>query len=68
MSTATPPAAAAAQGRVLPPQVKLGLLDCDATLPSGKSTLERFKLSRPGGDGPLVLLFANQARRRCNAV
>ena len=48
--------------------MKLGLLDCDATLPSGKSTLERFKLSRPGGDGPLVLLFANQARRRCNTV
>jgi hypothetical protein len=48
-------------------EVKLGLLDCGATLPSGKSTLERFKLSAPS-DGPLVLLFANQEARPAMAT
>ena len=33
-------------------EVKLGLLDCGATLPSGKSTLERFKLQAPSDGGP----------------
>ena len=39
--------------------LKMGLLDCGAALPSGKTTLERFKLSPPAA-GPTVLLFANQ--------
>ena len=49
-------------------EVKLGLLDCGATLPSGKSTLERFKLQAPSGDAPLVLLFANQEARPAMAT
>ena len=49
-------------------EVKLGLLDCGATLPSGKSTLERFKLQAPSGGGPLVLLFANQEARPAMAT
>ena len=49
-------------------EVKLGLLDCGATLPSGKSTLERFKLQAPSDGGPLVLLFANQEARPAMAI
>jgi len=49
-------------------EVKLGLLDCGAMLPSGKSTLDRFKLTAPAVDGPLVLLFANQESRPAMAT
>jgi len=41
------------------PEIKLALLDCGATLPSGNTVVQRFKLSPPK-EGPMVLLFANQ--------
>ncbi|EOD13454.1 hypothetical protein EMIHUDRAFT_103765 [Emiliania huxleyi CCMP1516] len=42
----------------LPKDLRVGLLDCAAALPSGKTTIQRFKLSPPKR-GPTVLLFAN---------
>ena len=42
----------------LPKGMRVGLLDCAAALPSGKTTIQRFKLSPPKR-GPTVLLFAN---------
>ena len=41
----------------LPKDVKVGLLDCHKQLPSGKTTIERFKLD--GSISPLLVLAAN---------
>ena len=41
----------------LPKEVKVGLLDCHKKLPSGKTTVERFKLD--GSISPLLVLAAN---------
>jgi len=41
--------------------VQIGTLDCGALLPSGKTTYERFKLSRPSY-GPVLLAAANTER------
>ena len=41
--------------------VKMGTLDCDAVLPSGKTTYERFKLRAPSY-GPVVLAMSNGER------
>jgi len=41
----------------LPKEVKVGLLDCHKKLPSGKTTIERFKLD--GSISPLLVLAAN---------
>lgn len=46
----------AAEGSL--PDVKIGTLDCDALLPSGKTTYDRFKLNAPSY-GPVVLAAAN---------
>merc|ERR1719310_29975 len=51
----------------VPSDVNLGVLDCGATLPSGKTTFERFKLNAPTS-GPTVLLFANQEARPAMAT
>lgn len=40
------------------PGVRIGLLDCDALLPSGKTTYDRFKI-RPPSYGPALLAAAN---------
>ena len=40
---------------------KLATLDCNAQLPSGKSTYERFKLRQPNY-GPVILVTANTER------
>jgi len=40
---------------------RAGLLDCSATLPSGKTTLERFKIA-PHKRGPTILMFSNVDR------
>eukprot|EP00967_Tisochrysis_lutea_P055577 scaffold69937_cov31-Tisochrysis_lutea.AAC.2 len=45
----------------LPKGTRAAILDCDATLPSGKTTLERFKIS-PNKRGPTILMFANADR------
>lgn len=41
--------------------VAMGTLACDATLPSGQTTFERFKL-KPPSYGPVVLAAANMER------
>jgi len=41
--------------------VQIGTLDCGATLPSGKTTYERFKLKEPTY-GPVLLAAANTER------
>ena len=41
----------------LPKEVKVGLLDCHKKLPSGKTTVERFKLD--SSISPLLVLAAN---------
>jgi len=41
--------------------VKIGVMDCTAVLPSGKSTYERFKLREPTY-GPVILSAANSER------
>ena len=41
--------------------VQIGTLDCDATLPSGKTTFDRFKLRAPSY-GPVLLAAANTER------
>ena len=38
--------------------IRLATLDCAATLPSGKTTLDRFSLARPVR-GPMILFSAN---------
>lgn len=38
--------------------VKTALLDCSKTLPSGKTTIERFKLKTPG-KGPFIIAVSN---------
>jgi hypothetical protein len=45
----------------LPKGLRAALLDCSATLPSGKTTLERFKIS-PHKRGPTILMFSNVDR------
>jgi hypothetical protein len=45
----------------LPTGLRAALLDCSATLPSGKTTLERFKIS-PHKRGPTIVMFSNVDR------
>jgi len=46
-------------------RLQLGELDCTKKLPSGKSTMKRFKLVKPLGKGnPVLLLCANGAPPR----
>lgn len=45
----------------LPKGLGTALLDCSATLPSGKTTLERFKIS-PHKRGPAIVMFSNGDR------
>lgn len=45
----------------LMPGIKIGVLDCSAVLPSGKTTYERFKLKEPSY-GPVIMAAANSER------
>ena len=40
----------------------MGLLDCNAKLPSGQSTVQRFSLSATAGSSELVFYVANGAK------